>query len=128
MHRLFSSFPNGLQGKGLLLLRLALAAGLFAEAAAAFRQPDISLLLAAVAVVDIPSGALLLIGLGTPVVAILTCVLQVAMFLLARGSIEIHLLRACIGLCLAALGPGAWSVDARLFGRRRIEIKNIRND
>ena len=126
MHHLFSSFPNGLQGKGLLLLRLTLAAGLFAEAARVFREPDSPLTLLAVA--DIPSGILLLIGLGTPVVAILTSVLQVVMLLWTRGPLEIHLLRICLGLCLAALGPGAWSIDARLFGRRRIEIKNIRNE
>jgi len=27
---------------------------------------------------------------------------------------------AVLGLALAMIGPGAWSVDARLFGRRRI--------
>jgi len=126
VHHLFSSFPNGLPGKGLLLLRLTLAAGLFAEAVRVFRDPDMPLTLLAVA--DIPSGILLLIGLGTPVVAILTSVLQVVMLLWTRGPLEIHLLRISIGLCLAALGPGAWSIDARLFGRRRIEIKNIRNE
>lgn len=92
----------------------------------AIHKPDLLPVLAAVA--DIPSGVLLLIGLGTPVVAILASVFQVAMFLLAGGPIEIRLLRACIGLCLAMLGPGAWSIDARLFGRRRIEIRNLRKD
>jgi putative oxidoreductase len=27
-----------------------------------------------------------------------------------------------MGAALAMLGPGAWSVDARLFGRKRIHI------
>jgi hypothetical protein len=27
-----------------------------------------------------------------------------------------------LGVTLAMLGPGAWSVDARLFGRKRIQI------
>jgi putative oxidoreductase len=27
-----------------------------------------------------------------------------------------------LGAALAMLGPGAWSVDARLFGRKRIRI------
>jgi hypothetical protein len=28
---------------------------------------------------------------------------------------------ATIGAALAMIGPGAWSLDARLFGRKRIE-------
>jgi putative oxidoreductase len=34
----------------------------------------------------------------------------------------IHLLLAVLAVSVAMLGPGAWSVDARLFGRRRIDI------
>jgi DNA-binding NarL/FixJ family response regulator len=35
---------------------------------------------------------------------------------------SIHLLVGALGVALAMLGPGAWSVDARLFGRKRIQI------
>ena len=31
-------------------------------------------------------------------------------------------LLGALGAALAMLGPGAWSVDARLFGRKRIQI------
>ncbi|MDQ1472597.1 MAG: putative oxidoreductase [Bryobacterales bacterium] len=34
----------------------------------------------------------------------------------------IHILLDALGASLAMLGPGAWSVDARLFGRKRIQI------
>ena len=34
----------------------------------------------------------------------------------------IHILLGALGAALAMLGPGAWSVDARLFGRKRIQI------
>jgi uncharacterized membrane protein YphA (DoxX/SURF4 family) len=37
-----------------------------------------------------------------------------------------HVLLAILAAGVAMLGPGAWSVDARLFGRRRFEI-NGRN-
>jgi uncharacterized membrane protein YphA (DoxX/SURF4 family) len=33
-----------------------------------------------------------------------------------------HILLAILAAAVAMLGPGAWSVDARLFGRKRFEI------
>jgi hypothetical protein len=36
-------------------------------------------------------------------------------------------LLAAIGAALGLLGPGAWSVDARLFGWRRIDVRNRTN-
>jgi uncharacterized membrane protein YphA (DoxX/SURF4 family) len=124
--RLFSSFPNGLQGLGLLLLRLTLVGALVADAATRLRDPDFSLILPAV--VEALTGALLLIGLGTPIAAIVVCGLQLGMLLATYGTTELHLLLAAVGLCLALLGPGAWSIDAHLFGRRRVEIKSLRGD
>jgi hypothetical protein len=32
-----------------------------------------------------------------------------------------------LGAALALLGPGGWSVDARLFGWKRIDILNRKN-
>jgi putative oxidoreductase len=34
-----------------------------------------------------------------------------------------HVLVGALGVALAMLGPGAWSLDARLFGRKRIQIR-----
>jgi putative oxidoreductase len=126
VRRLFSSFPNGLPGAGLLLLRLTLVGGLLADAAARLHDPDFSLIL--LAVVEALTGAALLIGLGTPIMAILVCVLQLGMLPGTNGTIELHLLVTAVGLCLALTGPGAWSIDAHLFGRRRVEIKSLRGD
>ena len=36
-------------------------------------------------------------------------------------------LLAAIGAALGLLGPGAWSVDARLFGWRRIDVRDRTN-
>jgi len=33
---------------------------------------------------------------------------------------------ATLGATLAMVGPGAWSIDARLFGRKLINIRNAR--
>ena len=108
-----------------MLLRFTLAGDLFAGAAMRFQESDIALMLA---VGDILTGALLSMGLWTPVVAVLASVLQLGLLPATSGTIEIHLVRASIGLCIAMLGPGAWSIDARLFGPRRVEIRNLRND
>ena len=35
----------------------------------------------------------------------------------------VSVLLASLGVAIALLGPGAWSVDARRFGWRRIEIR-----
>ena len=126
MRRLFPFFPGGFPGAGLLLLRLTLAAGLFMEATAEFHESDISPVFPAVG--DILPAALLLAGLWTPIAGILVCAFQLGMLALVSGTTELHLLRASVGLCLAVLGPGALSVDARVFGPRRVEIKNLRND
>jgi hypothetical protein len=37
---------------------------------------------------------------------------------------ENAVLLATVGAALAALGPGAHSIDARLYGRKRIEMQN----
>jgi hypothetical protein len=39
-----------------------------------------------------------------------------------RAGIPIML--ATVGATLAMIGPGAWSIDARLFGRKHIEISD----
>jgi putative oxidoreductase len=74
------------------------------------------------------TGALLVVGLGTPIAAILVCVLQVGMLLLTPGAIVLHVVLAALSVCLIVMGPGAWSIDARLFGRRRVEIQSLRGD
>ena len=92
---MFPSFPNGLQGKGLLLLRLTLAGGLFGDAAMRLRDTSFALILPAVG--EALTGALLLVGLGTQIVAILACVLQLGMLLVTQGTIALHLLLAALG-------------------------------
>jgi hypothetical protein len=126
VQRVFLSFPNGFQGTGLFVLRTALAAGLVADAIAKLHTPD--LLLVSVALAELLTGALVWVGLWTVIVASLICLLQLAALLIAPEAIELHLLRAAVGLCLVFVGAGAWSVDARLFGRRRVEIHNLRDN
>lgn len=65
-------------------------------------------------------GILLLAGLWTPVVGTLVAIEALWSFSPAQPWRWIML--ATLGAALALIGPGAWSVDARLFGWRRIEI------
>jgi uncharacterized membrane protein YphA (DoxX/SURF4 family) len=72
------------------------------------------------AVIECAVGLLLCAGLWTPIAgfALLVC----ALWAVFSGADEpwSQILLAAIGAALAMLGPGAWSVDARLFGRKRI--------
>ncbi len=126
MRLFFSRFPNGVQGRGLLLLRLTLAGGLFADVGMRLHSPSPLTILPGVG--EALTGALLLVGLGTPIVAILVCVLQVGMLLASHGAVVLHSVLAAISVCITVMGPGAWSIDARWFGRRRVEIQSLRGD
>jgi uncharacterized membrane protein YphA (DoxX/SURF4 family) len=66
-------------------------------------------------------GSLVLLGLWTPVVSLAAALAQLGSVLL-RHFDSIHLAAALAALSLALLGPGAWSIDARLYGRKRIRV------
>ena len=68
-------------------------------------------------------GLSIIAGLWTPITGVLVTILEIALFALRPGDPWIHVFLATIGFCLSLLGPGAWSVDARLFGFRRINIE-----
>jgi uncharacterized membrane protein YphA (DoxX/SURF4 family) len=68
------------------------------------------------------AGAFLLIGLWTPIAGIVVTLIQLGFAWSHRAdpSISIHL--AVLAAALAMLGPGRWSADARIFGRKQIQI------
>jgi uncharacterized membrane protein YphA (DoxX/SURF4 family) len=68
------------------------------------------------------SAALLLVGLWTPVAGVLTAVLELCLVFTHPTDPWMHLRVGMLAAALAMLGPGAWSADARLFGRKKIEI------
>lgn len=119
MQRLFSSFANGWPGRGLLLLRVLTAAILFRSLLAYLGEP-IPLTSTILRMIGAGAGVLLLVGLWTPVVGTLVVVLELWIALLFAANPLNHVVGATLGAVLAMIGPGAWSIDARLFGRKRI--------
>jgi uncharacterized membrane protein YphA (DoxX/SURF4 family) len=73
-------------------------------------------------VVSIGVGILLLIGLATPVAGAVVVLLEIAFAFALPAHVEASILLASFGAALATLGPGLRSIDARLFGRKRIDI------
>ena len=69
-------------------------------------------------------GLLLVSGLWTPVAGPLLAVLIVWSAAAGYVSISPTILTVTIGVSLALVGPGAWSMDAWLFGWKRIKIED----
>lgn len=63
---------------------------------------------------------LLLIGLATPVAGLSAAAIEVGVMVLHQHYDSSSMVAAALGVALAMLGPGAWSLDARVFGRKRI--------
>ena len=120
LRRLYSTFAGGWPGVGLILMRLVVGIALAHSAASVLlRSPAVpitflSILLGAAAV-------FLIIGLYTPIVGTLVAIIEGVRLIALPADRWVYLLLATIGAALAMLGPGLWSVDARLFGWKRIE-------
>lgn len=121
IQRLFSTFPDSWPGAGLLLLRLAAGAPLIVQgvfvAWTGAERLGLPLRL-----IEVACGILLLLGLWTPVAGLSQVVLQGWLAFTHGYADPVHIAGSIIGLSIAALGPGAYSFDARLFGRKRIQL------
>jgi uncharacterized membrane protein YphA (DoxX/SURF4 family) len=69
------------------------------------------------------AGLLLLAGLWTPVAGGLVAILSIWNFFAQPGDPWMSILVGTLGAALALIGPGAWSVDARLFGWKRLDSR-----
>jgi uncharacterized membrane protein YphA (DoxX/SURF4 family) len=123
MQRLFLTFPNGLPGLGLLLLRVCDAVYWVRTGGVHLSEwstPKGALF----NTLNVVGAVLMTLGVWTPLIA----VAQVAVFsilLWNNGLADARVMLTIIATSLVMLGPGAFSVDARLFGRRRIDVSDF---
>lgn len=107
----FSVFPAGAQGAALLALRISLGCVLISHSlASAALLPDVILFICA---------GVLLIGGAVRIIAIIALVLAMLDLASFNPLVVVHALDSA---AVAILGGGAYSLDARLFGRRTIRI------
>ena len=123
MQRLFSTFPDGWPGFGLLLLRVGGGIPLICLGVGGLGANFNESLRLASHLIPVAGGILLLVGLWTPVAGVTVAIVELCSAILLRLANPddrwILLLLTVLTAAVAMLGPGAWSVDARLYGRRR---------
>jgi len=64
----------------------------------------------------------LLIGLWTPIAGAVVTLAEVSIALRGTDHLRSMILLATIAAAIAILGPGAQSIDAVLFGRKRLDV------
>jgi putative oxidoreductase len=124
MQRLFSTFASGWPGGGLLMQRLLVGIVQIYCCAACLNAMPICEMVVPQSIGAL-GGLLLLVGLWTPVAGILVAIMEAWIAFLLPASAALPAVLAALGASLALIGPGAWSLDARLFGRKHIEPPDL---
>jgi hypothetical protein len=117
VQRLFTMFPTGTAGGALLMLRVSVVATLVFDGAAHWPLVTSFWPLFGIATLSL----FLCMGLFTPYCSLCCCLLQGSALVAVSSEDRFHLAISILNSgILAGLGPGAYSVDARIFGRRRL--------
>jgi putative oxidoreductase len=125
VRRLFSTFAHGAPGIGLLILRLTVGGMAITHVVMVFAKAS-SLAFAAFHSFLAALAVMLLVGLWTPIAATLMAVSAIVEAL-SHDVIRAQCVAvAFLSVALALIGPGAWSIDARLYGWKEIKISGRR--
>jgi putative oxidoreductase len=118
LQRLFSTFANGWPGTGLFIQRLVIGTALLYRGVVQLQAPAAGLTIPSIAAAIL--GLFILLGLWTPLMGALVALAQIWILVAGAGDISTPLLLGTFGGTVAMIGPGAWSIDARLFGRKHL--------
>jgi hypothetical protein len=115
-------FPTGTAGVALLILRLSSAVTLLAYGV---QHPFSDASFTFLALV-LPGGALCL-GVLTPYTSTVSCLIELAILVRSGVRSEFPIIISIVNTAaLGMLGPGAYSLDARVFGRKIISFPRDR--
>jgi putative oxidoreductase len=119
LQRLFTTFAEGWPGFGLLVQRVVTGIVLLHHGIVLFKETSTAATLPPQAM-----GAVLalfiMMGLWTPLAGMLIAGVELWNALLFPQNLETEMLLAAFGATLAIIEPGAFSIDARMFGRKHI--------
>jgi uncharacterized membrane protein YphA (DoxX/SURF4 family) len=117
LQRLFTTFADSWPGFGLLVQRLVTGFVLLHQGMLQFRDSPMVAPIAPQAM-EAVLAIFIVIGLWTPIAGALIAAVEVWSAFVYPGNPGTAILLATLGATLAMIGPGAFSVDARLFGRK----------
>ena len=120
VQRLFSTFAEGWPGTGLLLQRVLTSTVLLYFGGTHFVETTRLGLRLPYLIGDV-AGVFLLLGLWTPVTGITIAIVEAWIFLAWPGFSLTPIMLAGLGGTVAMIGPGMWSIDAKLYGRKHLE-------
>ena len=120
-----STFADRLPSPGLLLLRVIVAIALIVRCVQLVNGESLQAITPHV--IAAAAGLFVLFGLWTSVAGAVVALIELFIAFSHHHDPWLSVLLASVGVALALLGPGNWSVDARRSGWKRIEIRRPDN-
>ena len=121
MYRVSSTFGDHLPSHGLLLLRVIVATALIARSAQLVTGGSVQIFTPHV--IAAAAGLFLLFGLWTSAAGAIVAIIELFIAFSHNHDPWLTVLLGSLGVAVALLGPGTWSLDARRSGWKRIEIR-----
>jgi putative oxidoreductase len=117
LQRLFTTFADGWPGLGLFIQRLVTGIALLNGGLALFSETAAGQA-GALHIAGAFLGIFILAGFLTPIAGAFVAVIELWIAFAGHANVWMSITLATLGATLSMIGPGAWSIDARLFGRK----------